>query len=116
MIQQRNIALCIVFSILTCGLYGIYRCICLTDDVNTASETQGTSGGMAFLFTIITCGIYSLYWMYKQGDKIDAAKRNRGISSTNTGIIYLLLAIFQLGIIAEALMQDELNKLAQRNY
>lgn len=113
MVQERNIALCIVFSIITCGIYDIYWFICLTDETNTASGTQGTSGGMAFLFTLITCGIYGLYWMYKQGEKLDSAKNERGISNSgNSGILYLILSVLGLGIISYALMQDSLNKLA----
>lgn len=112
MIKERNIAVCIILTIVTCGIYGIYWFICLTDEVNTVSYTEGTSGGMAFLFSLITCGIYSIYWMFKQGEKIDAAKNSRGVDSSNSGIVYLLLAIFGFGIISYALMQNELNKLA----
>ncbi len=112
MIQQRSIAMCIVLSLVTCGIYGIYWFICLTDDANTVSGTVGTSGGMALVLSLITCGIYGLYWMYKQGEKIDAAKNARGIPSDNSGVIYLVLAIFGFAIISYALMQDSLNKLA----
>lgn len=112
MIEQRNIAVCIVLSVVTCGIYGIYWFICLSNDANTASGTFGTSGGTAFILTLITCGIYGLYWAYKQGEKIDSAKNSRGIPSSNSGILYLVLSIFGLGIVAYALMQDELNKLA----
>lgn len=113
MVQQRNIALCIVFSIITCGLYMVYWFVKMTDEANTVStQNQTASGGMAFLFSLITCGIYTWYWMYKQGAKIDEAKMNRGISSSNTGILYLILSIVGLGIVSYALMQSELNKLA----
>lgn len=113
MVKERNIALCIILSLVTCGIYGIYWFICLTDDTNTAANTEGTSGGMALLFTLITCGIYGWYWMYKQGEKLDAAKDAHGISNGgNSGIIYLILGIFGLGIVSYALMQDSLNKLA----
>ena len=113
-IKNRNIALCIVFSIITCGIYGLYWFICLNDDVNTLSgHTQdGTSGGIALLLSIVTCNIYFIYWNYKQGEKIDEAKNARGISSSNTGVLYLLLSIFGLGIISYALMQSELNNYA----
>lgn len=61
MIQKRNIAVCIILSIVTCGIYGIYWFICLNNDTNTASNTFGTSGGVAFLLTLVTCGIYGIY-------------------------------------------------------
>lgn len=112
MIQRRSIPVCIILSIVTCGIYGIYWFICLNNDANTASNTYGTSGGMAALFSIITCGLYGIYWAYKQGEKIDAAKNSRGIPSGNSAILYLVLYIFGLSIVAYAIMQDELNQMA----
>ena len=113
MIESRNIAVCIVLTLVTCGIYGIYWIVCLTNDVNTVSgDVNGTSGGMVVLLTIVTCGIYGIYWAYKQGEKLDFTKNNRGIPSSNSGVLYLILQIFGFGIIAYALMQNELNKLA----
>ena len=67
MIERRNIAVCIVLTLVTCGIYGIYWIVCLTNDVNTVSgDVNGTSGGMVVLLTIVTCGIYGIYWAYKQ--------------------------------------------------
>lgn len=113
MIERRNIAVCIVLTLVTCGIYGIYWIVCLTNDVNTVSgDVNGTSGGMVVLLAIVTCGIYGIYWAYKQGEKLDFTKNNRGIPSSNSGVLYLILQIFGFGIIAYALMQNELNKLA----
>ncbi len=113
MIERRNIAVCIVLTLVTCGIYGIYWIVSLTNDVNTVSgDVNGTSGGMVVLLTIVTCGIYGIYWAYKQGEKLDFTKNNRGIPSSNSGVLYLILQIFGFGIIAYALMQNELNKLA----
>ena len=113
MIERRNIAVCIVLTLVTCGIYGIYWIVCLTNDVNTVSgDVNGTSGGMVVLLTIVTCGIYGIDWAYKQGEKLDFTKNNRGIPSSNSGVLYLILQIFGFGIIAYALMQNELNKLA----
>ena len=111
MITKRNIALCIIFCFITCGIYGIYWFICLTNEVNALSKEGGTSGVLAFIFTLITCGIYGFYWAYKMGEKLDKAKQNRGIPATNGGILYLLLFIFG-GIITYALIQNDINQLA----
>lgn len=112
-IEQRNIGLCIVLTIVTCGIYGIYWFIKLTDEVNVLARVEApTSGGLAFVLTIVTCGIYGFYWAYKQGEKIDFVKSERNIPSSNTGVLYLILQIFGLGIVAYALMQSEINQLA----
>lgn len=112
-IEQRNIALCIILSIVTCGIYGWYWIYKLTEDVNKLTgDPNATSGGMVILLSIITCNIYMWYWLYKQGDAIDQVKASRGLPSGNSGILYLILAIFGLGIVSYALMQNELNQLA----
>ncbi|MCM1244471.1 MAG: DUF4234 domain-containing protein [Roseburia sp.] len=111
MVKERNIALCIILSLVTCGIYGIYWFVTLTDDTNTIAGEPGTSGVMAFVLTIITCGIYGLYWAYKCGEKIDKAHQNRGEAASNGGILYLILFIFG-GVIAYALIQNEINKFA----
>ena len=54
MIQQRNVGLAILFTIFTCGIYGIYWFIKLTDESNELSGMESTSGGVAFLFTVLT--------------------------------------------------------------
>lgn len=111
-IQPRNIAVCIVLSIVTCGIYGLYWFIKLTDEANALAEVQApTSGGTALLLTIITCGIYGWFWCYKQGEKLDAAKTAKGEPSSNSGVLYLVLQFVGLGIVAYALMQNEINKL-----
>ena len=109
-IQERNIALYIILTIITCGLFGIYWLIVLADDMNTVADDEfKTSGAMVFLLTLITCGIYGLYWAFKQGERID---KWNGVQGGSTGILYLILDLFGFGIIVYALMQNELNKKA----
>ncbi|SFR59148.1 DUF4234 domain-containing protein [Anaeromicropila populeti] len=112
MITQRNIALCIILTLITCGIYGLYWMICLNSDSQIVSKDTGVSGGLLILLSIVTCGIYTIYWMYKLGDRIDMAKASRGVTSANTGVLYLVLTIFGLSIISYCLAQNELNKLA----
>lgn len=110
---ERSIPLCILYSIITCGIYGIYWMIKLNDEINPLSgEPNATSGGMVFLLTIITCGIYSYYWMYKMGERCDRINRVNG----NSNILFLLVTIFGFGIISYCLMQDTINKVVRSQY
>ncbi len=113
-IKNRNIALCIILSIVTCGIYSIYWMICIADDLNVASGRTGdTSGGMVFLLTLVTCGIYGLYWMYKAGEKVAyIEQRNTGVADSNSSVLYLILGLIGFGIVVYALIQSELNKVA----
>ena len=106
-VQSRSIALCIVLSILTCGIYGIYWFVVLTDETNhITNQTEATSGGLAFLFSIITCGIYYFYWSYKMGEKVDMIK---GTPNGSSSILFLILSIFGLGFVNYIIAQDAIN-------
>ncbi len=117
MIQERNIVTCIILSIVTCGIYGIYWFICIVNDLNAAADKPNdTSGGIVFLLSIVTCGIYMLYWMYKAGEKVQEAQSKRGMASdSNNSLIYLIVTLFGFGIVAYCLIQNELNKMAATN-
>lgn len=118
--HQRSVALCIVLTIITCGIYGLYWMVCLTDDSTEVTGMGRTSGGMALVFTLITCTLYLPYWAYKMGEKLDASRAQRGLPSGNLSIVYLVLSLLGvvftiagfawLHILMFALIQSELNK------
>ena len=98
--KKRNLALAILFSIITFGIYAIYWRICITNDSNEICPSEATaSGGMAILFSIITLGIYNFYWTYKLGVKLKGS-----------GGLYLVLFILGFGWINFLLAQSEINK------
>jgi len=112
MVNQRSVATAIILSVLTCGIYGIYWFIVLTDDIGRLSRDSSFTGGKHFLLTLITCGIWSLVWAYQVGKQIAEAQKQRGVYDTDNSVLYLVLAIFGFGIIVYALAQLEVNKLA----
>lgn len=108
--KHRSVGMSVFFTVITCGIYGLYWFVCLTDESNECTGKGTTSGGMSLLFTIITCGIYGYYWAYKMGDKLDQARAERGVPTGSQAILYLVLTVFGLGIVAYALIQSELNR------
>lgn len=115
MIKERNIVVAILLSLLTCGIYGIYWFITLTDDASKANGDPDFTGVKAFLFTLITCGIYAIYWNYKIGKEMYEANQKQGINASDNSVLYLILSIFGLSIITYCLVQNELNVLARQN-
>ena len=113
-INKKNIAICIILTIVTCGIYGIIWMINMVDALNTASQSQGeSSGATVFLLSLVTCGIYSWVWLYKAGEKVNIIKRLNGeFPDSSTPIIYLVLGLCGLGIVSYYLIQDQLNKVA----
>lgn len=54
-INKRNLAVSIILTIVTCGIYGIYWFIVMTDDTkNVSGDINGASGGVAFLLKHVT--------------------------------------------------------------
>ncbi len=113
-IPKRNIVLCIILSIVTCGIYQIYWMIKMIDELNYASGRISEAGGITvILLGFVTCGIYWIYWYYKAGEKINEIKNRRGMpGDKNTAFLFLILVLFGLSIVNICLIQDELNKVA----
>ena len=60
-IQRKSIGLCIVLSIVTCGIYSLYWLYCMAEDVNlVTARPSAPSGGLVLLLTIVTCGLWSI--------------------------------------------------------
>lgn len=115
MITRKDIALCVVLSIITCGIYGIVWFINITDDTGRISGDSRLSGVRCFLLTIITCGIYGFYWAYIMGQALYRVKAERYMPDNNdNSILYLLLTVLGLGIVTYCLIQDELNRIADK--
>lgn len=112
-ITGKNIAKCLILTIVTCGIYGIFWFIKLVDDLNTAAQTPEESNGITvFLLGLVTCGIYYFVWYYKAGEKVNRVRSLSGQYANDSAILYLLLGIFGLGIVNYVLIQSELNKVA----
>ena len=112
-IKKRDIAVAVILSVVTCGIYGLIWFYNLVNELNIAAPDQGDSTpGMVLLLSIVTCGIYSLFWIYRAGEKVDRIKRLNGEPEANSALIFLLVSFFGFSIIAYCLIQAELNKVA----
>lgn len=112
-IMNRNIGVCLILSIVTCGIYGLYWYFCIVNDLNTAAGTPNDeSAGMIILLTIVTCGIYGFVWLYDACDKVDRIRVRNGETPSNSYFLFILFAIFGLFKVDLCLIQKELNKVA----
>ena len=108
-IKQRNIVLCILFTFLTCGIYGLFWFVTMTNDLNRLSRNDGAiSGGIALLLSLVTCGIYTFVWAYQMGERADACRK----TNAATGVVCLILSLFGFGIVAYCLLQHAINQAA----
>lgn len=118
-IQERSIATNVILSLVTCGIYGIYWFITLTNDTKMVSSDMEFSGGKYFLLNLITCGIFGIYWAYKLGKNINNAKMSLGLPTEDLPTLYLILMALNYftgitGFVTYCLAQNELNEIAKR--
>ena len=110
--KKRNVALCVILSIVTIGIYGLFWMAQINNCVNElADPPKKTSGVVAVLLTIITCNIYGIYWAYKMGGMLDAALAKRSMPTQNRSVFYLILQVIGLGFVGWILMQSTINSM-----
>ena len=104
---QRNVGTAILLSIITCGFYSLYWMYKLTQEI-TEYNNENANPATELLLSMFTCGIYYLYWNYKMGKRIAQARSG----SSDDSMLYLILAFFGLGIVSLAIMQNNMNNIA----
>lgn len=112
MIKQKGIGMEIVLTLITCGIYGIFWFISLTNDVGEISGDRDFTGGKHFLLILVTCGIWGFIWSYQVGKHIADAQHQRGHRVADNSVLYLVLTFLGLSIVVYALVQLDVNKLA----
>ena len=124
--QNRRLWKCILFGLLTAGIYTIWFQWTMINDLNTvcghvegSQEDRSPHYIVLVLFSLITVGIYMLVWYYRQGNRMQRAGREYGLEIDETGSTYLkwiLLGVLLLGIgpiVALYLFICNMNKLAE---
>ncbi len=112
MVNERSVVMALLLTLITCGIYGIYWFIVLTNEVGTLSGDHEFSGVKHFLLSLITCGIWSIVWAYQVGQQVAKAQQQRGYPANDNSVLYLILSIFGFGIVVYCLVQSDVNKLA----
>jgi hypothetical protein len=112
MLKQRGIAMSLILSIVTFGIYGIVWMVKLSNELS-AFNGEKIMGILEIILSVITFGVYGIYWFYKMGKKVVRAQQKSGQVEKDNSIIYALLGLFGLGFISVALLQSNVNTLAR---
>ncbi|MCL2056569.1 MAG: DUF4234 domain-containing protein [Oscillospiraceae bacterium] len=112
-LQERGIALYIILSIITCGIFGIYWYYCIASDLYNNRHNIPTTPVLTIVLYIVTGGIYGIFVYYKWGQAMTALCREHSIPDEDRAILYVILALFGFSIINMALIQNDLNQLAR---
>jgi hypothetical protein len=101
MIQKRDIVVVYLLSIITFGIYGIYW------EVKTKEEINSLGGDIPTAWLLII-PIANIYWLYKYADAF-----SRLVKKDNNGILWFIV-FWMIGVIMPAVVQSDLNKIAEK--
>ena len=112
----RNVALDIVLSLLTCGIWGLIWQYKQMEALNAWLGRQEYSFLAWFVLSIVTCGIYAIYYEYKMAKGINEIQHSEGLLiNSDLAVLCIFLTFFGLGIVSLAIQQADINKFYQAN-
>lgn len=106
-IKKRNIVTCILLTLITCGIYGIYWIIMMTKEAISVKDPADSG-----ILEIILMLFLSFVGFYLTEKKFAEGCAARGIPHEDRSVLYLILGILGFGIVNFCLMQNDLNKIA----
>jgi len=106
-IKNRNIVTCIILTVITCGIYGIYWAICLARDSVSVKDPADSAVLEIVLFLFLPfLGFFLAEQKFAQGCAA------QGIPHKDNSVLYLILGLVGLGIVNYCMMQNDLNQIA----
>ena len=93
-VGERSIALYIILSLLTCGLFSIYWFIVLAGDIRTLRGTSDPNGVFDYIIGFLTCGIYLLVCYYRYSQYIVEIQQKMRRQINDISVIALIIGIF----------------------
>jgi hypothetical protein len=104
--EPRNIVLDLILTILLCGLWNLAVQSAQVKTMNYLLRTERYSFWKIYILSLLTCGIYFIYFEYKKAEEISALT---GKDSDSDPILAVVLSIFGLSIVFDAIAQSKLN-------
>ncbi len=110
-----NIALDIVFSLITCGIYYFFWQARQFRAVNHLLEQERYNFWLWFILSLVTCGLYNIYYEYYLANGLVEAQEKHGRQkSKDLPVLSLVLTIIGLSIVTDAIQQNEINKFFEK--
>lgn len=108
-IFKKNVALCIVLSIVTVGIYLVYWQYKLVKNYRALRGDKSSCVGEFLLFTFVP--FYHYYWFFTRGTAVKNMLKAMSYRTCGDGYIYLIFDVCRLGIVSMAIMQIDFNSM-----
>ena len=108
--EERGIAVMVLLTLLTCGIWGIYIQYKIGEELNRHEGKGRINPGLDLLLSFLTCGLWFIYVMYKYPQALHDITVEEEMPPVDVMVACLLLTIFGFGFVSLAILQNELNK------
>lgn len=108
-VKERNIVVCILLTLVTCGIYSIYWYIMLAKEAVSVKDPSDSA-----ILEILLMLFLPFVGIFLTEKKFAEGCSNRGIPHSDNSVLYLILGLLGLGIVGVCMLQNDLNKLANR--
>lgn len=111
LLEQKSIGMCILLTIVTGFIFGVYWRYSILQKIRLISEESPNCGKELCLTIFVP--FYWLYYVYTRSRKLVESAGRCGVALKDNSTLHLVLCIFGLGIVTTALIQDQLNTAAK---
>lgn len=108
--EDRGIVVTILLTIVTCGIWGLVVQYKIGEELNRHQGRSQINAAMDLVLIFVTCGLWTFYVMYKYPRVLQEITVEEEMPVVDVTVPCILLTVFQLYIVALAILQNELNK------
>lgn len=112
-INKRKIGISILLYFVTFGIYKIYWDYLLVKNIRAIKKDESSCTGE--MLCLVFVPFYSIYWWITRGKFVKNSFAEQGYSANSNEIVYLILAIFGLSIVSNAILQSDFNSLSTQS-
>ena len=112
MLKKRNIATVIILSIVTCGIYMIVWFYQAINELYNAGHKSIGDLSPIIQFILMFLYVGGVFFAINANDNLNEVRAQKGQAAADNKILYIVLALV-LPIVLVALVQNEMNKLAE---
>lgn len=107
--EERNSIVVLLLAFFTCGIYGLYWEYEADFNLQKKGFLQN-SPILDIILCLLTCGLYNIYLLYRISKQIAEIQLREEVMVDDQSILCIILSIFGFGIVAIALLQENMNK------
>ncbi len=108
--EERGVAVTVLLTILTCGIWGLVVQYKIGDELNRHQGRSQINPALDLLLLFLTCGFWGIWMMYKYPRVLQEITAEEQVPEVDLTVPCILLSFFGLHIVALAILQSELNK------